>query len=61
MKGAPAGAIKPSNIAFLEDRILMMDGKPQIYGTQFQAVAEGMKVYLMENPDEVNLRRSNVG
>ena len=39
----------------------MMDDKPQIYGTQFQAVAEGMKVYLMENPDEVNLRRSNVG
>lgn len=61
MKDAPLYAVKASNIAYLEDRVLMMDGKPQIYGTQYRTVGEGMKVYLMENPDEVNLRRASVG
>lgn len=61
MKDAPRGAVSPSNLAFLEDRVLMMDGKPQIYGTQFQSVGEEMKVYPIVNPDEVNLRRANVG
>lgn len=61
MKDAPNGAVRLSDIAFLEDRILTLDGKPQIYGTQFQTIGKEMKAYPMENPDEVNSRRASVG
>lgn len=61
MKAAPSGAVNPTNVAFLKDRVLMMEGKPQIYGIQFQGTDEGMKVHPIENPDEVDIRRTSVG
>jgi hypothetical protein len=61
MKLSAPGELNPANVAYLEDRVLMMDGKPQIYGTQFRDVGEGMKVYPIEDVENVNVRRSGVG
>lgn len=33
MRDAPEGDVVPATIAYLEDRLLIMEGKPQIYGT----------------------------
>ena len=61
MKALPKNEVNPANIAYLEDRVLMMDGKPQIYGTQFQGIGKDLKVYRIEDPEHVNERRASVG
>lgn len=61
MKTCPAGEVKPANIAFLEDRVLMINGEPQIYGTQFQGRGKDMKVYPIKDPEHIDERRASVG
>lgn len=52
----------PWQAAMLEDRIRMYEGKPQIYGTQFQPNKTGeLTPYMIENPECVNERRLAVG
>lgn len=52
----------PWQAAMLEDRVRMYEGKPQIYGTQFQPSKNGELVpYQIENPEAVNDRRLEVG
>ncbi|WP_157197940.1 DUF6624 domain-containing protein [Methylomonas koyamae] len=52
----------PWQVAFLEDRIRTYEGKPQIYGTQFQTNKNGqLEPYPIENPQAVNDRRLAVG
>lgn len=52
----------PWQVAMLEDRICMYEGKPQIYGTQFQPDKNGeLNPYPIENPESVNGRRLAVG
>lgn len=52
----------PWQAAMLEDRIRMFEGKPQIYGTQFQSDKNGeLNPYPIENPESVNDRRLAVG
>jgi len=41
----------------VEDRILMWEGKPQIYGTQIR----GGKIYDLFEPEKVNKRRAEAG
>lgn len=54
--------VMPWQVAFLEDRIRTYEGKPQIYGTQFQPNKNGeLEPYLIENPEFVNDRRLAVG
>jgi len=50
-------------VVTMQDRILMLEGKPQIYGTQMKMNYETNKleVYSLENPKYVNKRRNNVG
>ena len=48
--------------AMMEDRIRMYEGKPQVYGTQFQPNEAGELVpYTIEDPSNVNDRRRAVG
>ncbi len=61
MKQTGKGEIDPAIIAFLEDRLLTMDGKPQIYGTQFRTVDETTEPFPMEDPEHVDERRACVG
>jgi len=50
------------HLAFLEDAILFFEGKPQIYGTQFDWDREGNMVpYNIAEADSVDERRLSVG
>ena len=57
LEASQNGDLKKSTLALLEDRILMRDMKPQIYGTQIQ---DG-KLYKLAYPEHVNERRDSVG
>lgn len=53
---------KQSSLAMLEDRILVADGKPQRYGTQFKLDANGKNaLYPIEDRNTVDERRGSVG
>lgn len=60
---AERGNIGQSSIAMMEDRILVSDGKPQIYGTQVyrKGGEEAWKLYDIVEPERVNIRRAEVG
>ncbi len=48
--------------AFLQDRILTMSGKEQIYGTQFDIDDEGWPIpFPITEPEKVNERRKQFG
>ncbi len=57
------GESKANHLAFLEDRILMREGKPQVYGTQIISdTATGKwKIYPIEDEKNVDERRSKIG
>ncbi|HUD07615.1 MAG TPA: DUF6624 domain-containing protein [Candidatus Saccharimonadales bacterium] len=61
MERLPLGEVKPANIAYLKDRVLMWNGKPQIYGTQFHGFGKDIKVHEIQDPEHVDKRRANVG
>ena len=62
-KSAKNGDLSKSNIALMEDRILMMDGKPQIYGSQISIneATDKLELYTLEKPETVDKRRNEVG
>ncbi len=50
------GDMRPQDYATVRDRMLMRDGKPQIYGTQIR----NGKLYNLSDPEYVNQRREEV-
>lgn len=57
------GKASKTDLAYLEDRILMRQNKKQLYGTQYkldEATGE-MKLWDIEDPDNLNKRRESVG
>ena len=53
---------KGFQLAFLQDRTLMQQGKPQIYGTQYDVNKDGkMEPYKILNPETVDERRLALG
>jgi hypothetical protein len=61
MQNLPEGEVNPANIAFLEDRILINDGKPQKYGTQFQGEGRSFGPYPIEDESTLDQRRKAMG
>lgn len=56
------GKADPKNFAYLTDRILMYEDKPQKYGTQYKIKKDGIqRLYKLENEKEVNMIRDSVG
>jgi outer membrane protein assembly factor BamB len=55
--------IDPSNVALLEDRILMREGEKQIYGTQltWNEKSRRYELYAIEDEEHVDLLRARVG
>jgi hypothetical protein len=49
------------NLAYLTDRVLLAEGKPQRYGSQFQTVGGKSVPLTLEDPDNVDARRESVG
>ncbi len=60
---AKNGDLTKSSIAKLKDRMLVNQGKPQIYGTQLKIDIESntSTLYEIEQPEFVNKRRKEVG
>jgi hypothetical protein len=54
---------RPDHVAMMEDRMLMGEGKKQIYGTGLQTadVTKELKLWPIENEEEVDARRASVG
>ena len=57
-----AGEADPQQLAMLRDRVLVNEGRPQIYGTQIAGVVDGAPVpWPCEEPDQMDARRAEVG
>lgn len=61
MKNCQPGEIKLSNIAYLEDRVCIAEGGPQIYGTQGFVAESGWHPHPIKNECEVDSRRAAMG
>lgn len=66
MKEQAEGEVSKPNIAYLEDRILVNEGRPQLYGTQFHKIKkyDGDAEYVprpIQDPDLVDQRREAMG
>ncbi len=61
-KAAERKDLSLSNLATMEDRILVDQGKKQLYGTQlFKMHSDSLKLYPILDPENVNERRAKVG
>jgi len=60
---ADKGDVEPMHLAMLQDRVLMRQGKPQIYGTQLwnDPSTGELGLYQIEDSAGVDLRREEVG
>ncbi len=61
MKNAPATEVEKINIAFLEDRIRVNQGRGQLYGTQFIQKDGAHIPQLIEDEQGVDIRRAEMG
>jgi hypothetical protein len=58
----PAGDANPLDAAYLADRIAMFEGRPQIFGTQFDWDEGGlMSPAPCIEPESIDVRRASVG
>lgn len=53
--------IKPSNYAFLVDRVAVAEDRPQTYGTQGACMEDVWKPGSIEDPEDVDKRRADAG
>jgi hypothetical protein len=61
-EAATKNEAEPFMVALLTDRVLMQEGKPQIYGTQYIGAAKGgVEPWPIANPETVDERRQAVG
>lgn len=56
----PKQEVSQSKMAYLTDRVLLAEGKKQLYGTQFNSVDGKWKVRPLEDPVNVDKRRAEV-
>ncbi len=61
MKNIEKGEIALPNIAYLEDRIRVAEGRPQLYGTQFDASGSNFGARLIWDKDNLDKRRKAMG
>jgi hypothetical protein len=50
-----------NHLAYLEDRVRVADGRPQLYGTQFTGRGRDLAPDPIEDPDHLDERRAAVG
>ncbi|WP_125723161.1 DUF6624 domain-containing protein [Flavobacterium ustbae] len=62
-EAAKIGNADPGNLAYLEDRVALREGKKQIYGSQSSMNKKTNKIRIapMIDPDNVDKRRAEVG
>lgn len=61
-KSVEEGESRPGDLALLQDRVLMRQGKKQLYGSQVIFNEKGeQEFYPIEDEENVNIRRASVG
>jgi len=57
------GEAEPAHAAYLEDRILMLEGKKQIYGTQLRRdeATQKLELWPVEDEEHLDARRATLG
>ena len=63
---AARGEVDKRNVAYLTDRVLRAQGKPQIYGTQYASEPDGNGGFkylppIVVDPEHIDARRAEVG
>jgi len=62
MEAAPPGQVQPTDVAMLEDRVRVAEGKPQRYGTQISMAGTGPAHFdSIEDLPHLGLRRAQAG
>lgn len=61
MKAVPRGEVALRDIAFLEDRVCLLRGWPQIYGSQFQGRGKTLRLYPVQDTERLDERRVAMG
>jgi len=62
LRGAVAdGEASPGNLAYLEDRVRVADGRPQLYGTQFTVTNGELGPSPIEDSQRLDERRAEAG
>lgn len=62
LRGAvAAGEASATDLAYLEDRVRMHAGQPQLYGTQFTHGRRGLRPWAIEDPENLDRRRASMG
>lgn len=56
-----AGEASATDLAYLDDRVRMRAGQPQLYGTQFIHDQQGLRPRAIEDPENLDQRRASVG
>ena len=56
-----AGEASARDLAYLEDRVRVFAGRPQLYGTQFRHDDHGRRAEPIEDPEHLDERRASVG
>ena len=55
------GEASPAHLAYLEDRVRVHAGQPQLYGTQFTVTSDTFGPYPIEDPQRLDERRAAAG
>lgn len=61
LKQLPVDDVRQSNIAYLEDRVRVARNRPQLYGTQFDATGDNFGPRLIEDRQNLDKRREQMG
>ena len=61
LKALPEGEVRPANIAYLEDRVRLAQGRPQLYGTQFYREGDTFGPWPIEDEAHLEERRAAMG
>ena len=56
-----SGTVPKWQLAYLDDRVRVSEGRLQRFGTQFEFTPEGPELCPVENPDSLDARRLQVG
>ena len=56
-----AGEASATDLAYLDDRVRLYAGQPQLYGTQFRDDGQGPRPWTIEDPENLDRRRASVG
>jgi hypothetical protein len=61
MAKLPKDEVAPQSLAYLTDRVLLAEGKKQLYGTQFATIDGKLQPRPIEDASNVDARRAQVG